>query len=238
MSSVIGIIPARGGSKGVVRKNVELIAGKPMMGYIIEAALNSDMIDLVVVSTDDDEIAVVAEGYGVRVIRRPAEYATDSAPIDLALRHVIRILEDEGQAVDLVVWLQANVPTTQSEIIDQAVRMLVANEDATSVQTVLPYPIPPQWAWRLEGDRLVPLENCYQYTVRRQDTIATFHLDGAVNALRRDVIMNSEGQPGQAYFGETRLAIVQDPSNTIEIDGSIDLEFCRFLFEKKRGGEV
>ncbi len=230
--SVVGVIPARGGSKGIARKNVLLIQDKPVIGYVIEAALAAATLDHVVVSTDDTEIASVAESYGVSVIMRPMEFATDAAPIDPTLRHVVQTLEADGLNVDLIVWLQANVPTTRAEVIDRAVQLVRRNPDASSAQTVIPYRIPPQWAWRLDGDHMVPLEGCYSYTVRRQESPPSYHLDGSVNVLRRDVLMNTEGQIGQAYFGENRLAIVLDSKESVEIDEPLDLEFCRFLFSR------
>ncbi|MBF0355123.1 MAG: acylneuraminate cytidylyltransferase family protein [Alphaproteobacteria bacterium] len=231
--SVVGLIPARGGSKGLPRKNVLPIAGKPLIGYVIEAAQASRLLDLVVVSTDDEEIAKVARSFGVRVIDRPAEFATDTAPIDLALRHVVSVLEREGHAVDVVVWLQANVPTTSPEVIDQAVSLML-EEDCDSVQTVVPFQIPPQWAWRLDGNRLLPLEGCYKYTVRRQDAVEAYHLDGAINVLKRTILMNTEGQQGQAYFGTDRRALVQSPHSNIEVDGQVDYDYACYLFERRQ----
>lgn len=233
--AVVGVIPARGGSKGIPRKNVLAVAGKPLIGYVIEAAKSARTLDLVVVSTEDDEIAAVAATFGVRVIRRPAALATDTAPVDPALRHVVRTLEAEGCVVDIVVWLQANVPTTRAEIIDAAVDKL-RSSGADSVQTVVPYRVPPQWSWRLEGDRLVPLEGCQRFTVRRQEAVPAFHLDGSVNALRRDVLMSTEGMPGaQDYFGRDRRAIVQDPRASVEVDEPMDLDLVRVLFSEGRG---
>jgi N-acylneuraminate cytidylyltransferase len=228
---VVGVIPARGGSKGLPGKNILPLAGKPIIGHVIEAAKKAATLDLVVVSTDDPEIAQVAESFGARVILRPAEFATDTAPIDLALRHVVRTLESEGRQFDIVVWLQANVPTTKTETIDKAVS-LMKTEGGDSVQTIVPFRVPPQWAWRLEGNRIVPLEGCYRYTVRRQDAAQAYHLDGAVCVLRKSILMATEGQTGQVYFGSDRRAIVQDHDDSVEVDEPMDYQFARFLLEQ------
>ncbi|MBF0353726.1 MAG: acylneuraminate cytidylyltransferase family protein [Alphaproteobacteria bacterium] len=230
--TIVGVIPARGGSKGLPGKNILPLANKPMIGHVIDAAKNAQSLNLVVVSTEDDEIADVSRNFGVRVIERPLAFASDTAPIDLALRHVVRTLEDEGANVDIVVWLQANAPTTSTETIEEAIQLMV-REGCDSVQTVIPYRIPPQWAWRMEGNQLKPLEGCYKYTVRRQDATQAYHLDGAVNVLKRSVLMESEGQPGQAYFGLDRRAIVQDPSASVEVDDRADYEYARFFFESR-----
>lgn len=231
---VVGVIPARGGSKGLEGKNIKPLGGKPLMGYVIEAALAARTLDVVVVSTEDDDIAKVSESFGVRVIRRPPEFATDRSPIEHALRHVVRVLEGEGLEITQVIWMQANVPTTKAHIIDQAVTMLKTS-DCHSVQTVVPFPVPPQWSWRMEGDRLFPLEGCYQYNIRRQDEEPAFYLDGSVCALRRDILMNTEGKPGgQVYFGVNRRAIVLEPGSSVEIDNAFDFELVEFLLSKGR----
>lgn len=230
----LGVIPARGGSKGLEGKNIKPLGGKPLMGYVIEAALAAKSLDLVVVSTEDDDIARVSESFGVRVIRRPPEFATDHSPIEHALRHVVRTLEAEGREFDLVIWMQANVPTTKTAIIDQSVETLKSS-DCDSVQTVVPFPTPPQWSWRLEGDRLFPLEGCYQYNIRRQDEVPTYYLDGSVCALRRRILMETEGKPGgQVYFGVNRRAVVLEPGTSVEIDNSFDFELAEFLLSKGR----
>lgn len=229
---VLGIIPARGGSKGVPGKNVRPLLGKPLMGYVIEAALGAQRLDRVVISTDADDIAAVADDYGVEVIRRPAEFANDTAPIDLALRHATNEAETTGGRYDVVVWMQANVPTTRASVIDEVVDALVTG-DADSVATACAYDVPPQWAWRVEGDRMVPLEGVYSYTVLRQQQVQAIHLDGAVNAFRRDILMDTEGQPGQAYFGTDRGVIVQRREDSVEIDDAFDLDLAETVLRRR-----
>jgi CMP-N,N'-diacetyllegionaminic acid synthase len=229
------IIPARGGSKGVPGKNVAPLLGKPVMAYVIEAALAAKHVKRVVVSTESHEIGKVAARFGVAVIDRPAEYATDSAPIDLALRHAVRACEATDGRYDAVVWMQANVPTVHADIVDRVVARL-EESSADSVATVVPYDAPPQWAWRLEGDRMVPLEGCYSYTVLRQEIAPAYHYDGAVNAFRRDVLMATEGQSGQAYFGQDRRAIVLDNSESVEIDEPFDMLLAEVVL-RQRGSQ-
>ncbi|MCH8326758.1 MAG: acylneuraminate cytidylyltransferase family protein, partial [Bacteroidetes bacterium] len=100
---IIAIIPARGGSKGIPRKNIRLLAGKPLIAYTIEHALEARQVDRTIVSTDDTEIAAVARQYGAEVLMRPPELATDSASSELALLHVLSLLEKkEGYVPSLV----------------------------------------------------------------------------------------------------------------------------------------
>ena len=203
------------------------------MAYVIEAALAARHIDRIVVSTDDNAIAEVGRSYGIEVIDRPAEFATDTIPIDPALRHAVEHCEATGHRYDPVVWLQANVPTTRPEAIDAVIERLWSS-GADSVATVLPYDKPIQWAWRLEdGDRMVRLEGVYSYSVRHQEAMPAYHYDGAVIAMRRDVLMNSAGRPAQAYMGELRHCVIQDPHDSVEIDHEFDLALAETILRHR-----
>lgn len=230
---VLGLIPARGGSKSVPRKNVLPVLGKPVIGWTIEAAKKAKRLTQVRVSTDNAEIKSLSEQFGVQVIDRPAEFATDTCAIDTALRHGVQTVEKEGPKVDYVVWIQANVPTLRAEMIDQVVERLIET-GATACQTVVPYNSPPQWAWRLDGDRMVPLEGVYTYTTRRQELPEAVHPDGAVTAMRRDVLMGSEGLPPPAYLGNDRRAIVQSQLDGLEIDVADDIALLEAVLGMRR----
>lgn len=119
----LGLIPARGGSKGIPRKNVRKLAGEPLISHTIEAARSSKHLDRTVVSTDDREIRAVCEEAGAEVpFLRPAELATDSAPMEPVVEHAVTYLEDEeAYSCDTVVLLQPTAPLRQSRHIDEAV---------------------------------------------------------------------------------------------------------------------
>jgi CMP-N,N'-diacetyllegionaminic acid synthase len=234
---ILGIIPARGGSKGVPGKNVMPLLDKPLMGWVIEAAQQATCFDRLVVSTDSAEIASVAENYSIDVIKRPADFANDTAPIDLALRHATTEAEQSDGRYDIVVWMQANVPTTTTNVIHEVVQTII-DGNADSVATVCPYEVPPQWAWQVDGDRMLPLEGVYSYSVRRQEQIQAYHLDGAVNAFRRNILMSTEGQPGQAYFGNDRGAVIQSRNNSVEIDDPFDLVVAETILKKRLSGSA
>jgi CMP-N,N'-diacetyllegionaminic acid synthase len=230
---IVGIIPARGGSKGVPRKNVLPILGKPVITWTIEAALRASRLTEVVVSTDDAEIKNVAQRSGIRVIDRPPELATDTSAIDPSLRHAVRVVESDGRRVDVAVWIQANVPTVRNDIIDAVIECLIAS-GGTSCQTVVPYRVPPQWAWRIEGNRLIELEGVYAYTTRRQDVAQAYHPDGSVNAILRDVLMNAEGAPPPAYLGRDRRAVIQSHLDGVEIDSFEELALCEWVLSRRQ----
>jgi CMP-N,N'-diacetyllegionaminic acid synthase len=144
--NIVGIIPARGGSKGVKNKNILDLCGKPVIGYAIEAALNASSLDKVVVSTDSEKIAsVVRKLYDVEVIMRPVELAKDDSPIEEALLHAVEYLrENQNYNSDIVAWMQANVPIRQDGIIDVVVNKLI-NSDADSCVTCYEIEQMPEW---------------------------------------------------------------------------------------------
>jgi len=238
MPTILGVILARGDSKGIPRKNLRALCKRPLMAYTIDAALRANRLSRVVLSTDDEEIAGVAAEHGVEVIMRPAEYATDTAPMDLALRHAVRTIEQRGDRVGIVVALYANVPVRREGIIDQVVDKLILS-GADSVQTYAPYRTPPQWAYRIDDNRPIPLEGCHVPSYRRQDLIPAYHPDGAVIAVCRDILMQSEGGAPvetNAFLGTDRRAVVQSQEDTVDVDAPIDLLWAEFLLERSKSG--
>lgn len=231
--SLLAVIPARGGSKGVPRKNILELHGKPVISYTIEAAKNSKIIDHTVVSTDDQRIAEISAGYqGVEVIMRPSKYATDDAPIELAIRHAIKEVEKNGRRVDIVVLLYANVPVRKKGVIERAVRKLVTS-GADSVQSYAPYETPPFWACKFEGDKVALVNPKYKYAYRRQLLPKTYYPDGAVVAVLSKVLKENEGaSDGNALLGSDRRGIIQAPEDTVDVDEPIDLIWAEFLIER------
>lgn len=145
----LAIIPARGGSKGIPRKNVLPLFGKPLIAYTIEAALNAEHVQRVVVSTDDEEIAQVSRAHGAEVIMRPEALASDTARSEDALLHVLDHLEQhEGYVPDLLAFLQCTSPLTSSDDIDGTVHQLQA-QGADTALTVVPFHY---FLWRPDKD--------------------------------------------------------------------------------------
>ena len=122
---VLAIIPARGGSKGIPRKNIRILAGKPLIAYTIEHARQTPSVKRIVVSTDDPEIAAVSEQYGAEVVWRPAEISGDTATSESALLHVLNYLKDaEDYEPDLIAFLQATSPLRHPDDIQNAINKL------------------------------------------------------------------------------------------------------------------
>lgn len=126
---VIAIIPARGGSKGIPRKNIRLLAGKPLLAYTVDAAKNSSYIDRVIVSTEDSEIATISQSVGAEVIIRPVEHAQDNSPTVHVLEHVLgEIQSKENFIPDVIITLQATSPLRQAKHIDEAIEKYFSSD--------------------------------------------------------------------------------------------------------------
>jgi CMP-N,N'-diacetyllegionaminic acid synthase len=219
------VIPARGGSKGLPDKNIMDLMGKPLIGYTIDAARKASLPDRIAVSTEDERIAEVAGGFGVQVIPRPPEYATDEAPIEWALRHAVRYLaETEGYSPEIVVWLQANLPLRRDGQIDRVIRKLMET-GADSVITITEVTKRPEYMKQMvEGDRILHMAMPEKF--RRQDyTDRLYVADGAVLAMRTEVLMGTEGMTGtHVYLGKDIRGVVQEPRYAIEIDDQFDYD--------------
>ena len=231
--SVLGVIPARGGSKGLPGKNTMPILGKPMIAYVIEAAKKAKRLDRVVVSTDADYIADVAAGFGARVVRRPDEIACDAAPIEDSLRHAVRTLEaEDGYRPEAVVLMQANVPIHRDGAIDAVVDKLLAS-DHDSVITVFKVNQRPQWMKRTADDRIVPYMECRDF--RRQGLEDLYLADGQVMAVRTSVLFGTEGLSGvHLYLGNNVGFYVQDRLYSMDVDSAEDLRIVEITMEYLR----
>jgi CMP-N-acetylneuraminic acid synthetase/spore coat polysaccharide biosynthesis predicted glycosyltransferase SpsG len=190
-SKVLAIIPARGGSRGIPRKNVRLLCGKPLIAYTIEATLGSKLIDRVVVSTEDEEIAEVSRIYGADVVERPPELARDDVTLDPVIFQAVTAIEErENQRYELVVTIQPTSPLLSKRTIDEAIDvMLGSNYD--SLISVTPEP---HIYWMLgTGKTPVPLQ---KERKNRQQLEPVFKETGALLVCRRDV-MSKEGRIGR-----------------------------------------
>ena len=134
-NKVLAIIPARGGSKRLPGKNIKLLNGKPLIAHSIEFAMNSGVIDKLIVSTDSDDIAAVAKQYGAEVMMRPAELATDTAKTAPVLLHVADELEKQGYVPDIVVLLQPTCPVRIKNLAYEALKILDENPEYDSIFT-------------------------------------------------------------------------------------------------------
>ena len=230
----VGVILARKGSKGIPNKNLVELYGKPIIQYTIDFAKETQTVDTLILSTDSRSIADLGIRSGIQTLIRPSEYATDEAPIDLALRHAVRNFESSNQTIDIIVVLYGNVPIRKPGIIDQVVKEL-RSTGADSVETYAPYIKPPQRAYKIDSGIPIPLTGVHVESYRRQDLEPLYYPDGAVLAIKRDVLMATEGTPGETgrFIGTDRRAVVQSPEDTVDVDELVDLLWAEFLISRE-----
>jgi pseudaminic acid cytidylyltransferase len=166
----IAIIPARGGSKRIPRKNVRAFAGKPLIAYSIEAARNSGLFDHVIVSTDDEEIAAVARQYGAETpFVRPPELANDHATTVPVIKHAVQWVQQQRGPVELACCIYATAPFIQASALRAAHDLLLARRVGGYVFSATTFPFPIQRAFKLNGDGLVEMFHPENYNTRSQD---------------------------------------------------------------------
>lgn len=221
--STFALIPARGGSKGIPRKNIKAIAGKPLIAWAIEAALRSPLLDAVVVSTEDEEIAEVARRAGAQVpFMRPAALAADDTP---GLDPVLHALDQLPQ-FDAVLLLQPTSPMRTTEDIDACLR-LAAERGAPSVVSVTEPDAHPYWTYRIGSDqRLVRLIDNVSVT-RRQDLPQVGALNGALYFARADWLKTNRG-----LVGPDTLAYVMPRERSVDLDTPLDWKIAELLLKE------
>ena len=216
MSKTLAVIPARGGSKSIPRKNVRLIGGKPLLAHSIEHALRARAVSRVVVSTDDPAIAAVARRHGAEVIDRPAEISGDTDSSESALLHVMDHLRDvEGYEPDLVVFLQATSPLRRPEDVQAAIETL-EREGADSLFSACPAH---GFVWRLHEGQLRPMTYDYHSRPRRQDIGEDLVENGSIYAFRPRILREHNNRLGG------KVAVYRmDPLDSFQIDEPGDFE--------------
>jgi CMP-N,N'-diacetyllegionaminic acid synthase len=221
---VLAIIPARGGSKGIPRKNIRLLAQKPLIAYSIEQAKQSEEIGYFVVSTDDPEIAGVAKDYGADVLMRPAELATDEVPTLPVLMHVLSTLDPKKQYQKIVI-LQPTSPLRTVTHIDSAIRLLKSGDDA--VMTVCLVEHPPYKMYHIHGARLVPFIKGASQGLPRQKLPPVYRENGAVYVSWRHIL-----EAGTIIGVKTR-PLVMDQHSSVDIDTELDLHIAAELLKQR-----
>jgi CMP-N-acetylneuraminic acid synthetase len=228
ITNVLGVIPARGGSKGIAHKNLAIVAGRPLLAYTADAARASRRLSRVIVSTDDPVIADAARALDLDVpFLRPPELASDTTPMLPVVLHAVDAMGAGGFVADAVVLLQPTSPLRRAEHIDRAVELLDAS-GADSVVTVtdVPHQFNPVSVMRLEGDRLLPFLDGPQ-VYRRQDKPLVFARNGpAVLATRVDVVRRG------SLYGDDSRALLMTPEESLDIDSQADLERLEYLLRR------
>ncbi|ADX74176.1 3-deoxy-D-manno-octulosonate 8-phosphate phosphatase, YrbI family [Pseudarthrobacter phenanthrenivorans Sphe3] len=216
---VVAVIPARGGSKGVPRKNVTRVGGVPLVHRSIDAALKSDIVDAVYVTTDDAEIAATARRAGGKIIDRPADIAGDTSSSEAALLHALKVLEVAGNLPEVMVFMQATSPFIDPEDIHAAVtRVLTGQEDVvfSAVETHA-------FLWEDTEDGAVGVNHDHNWRPRRQERTPHFQETGAFYVLRVDGFLERKFR----FFGRLGMQIAKHEAAALEIDNPDQLRIAQ-----------
>lgn len=227
---MLAIIPARGGSKGLPRKNIKLLGGMPLICHTIKTALKSNLIDRVVVSTDDSEIASIAKDYGADVpFIRPANLAHDtSIAIDTYLHVVDWIAKENSKPIETFVALLPTVPLRVAKDIDEAIKIF-NDKNANSVISVVEPSIPLYWHRRISKEGLLenflPDSNAIK---NRQEFEKSYVPNGAVYVFRTDVLRLT-----REYYTKKTYPYIMPRERSVDIDDLLDFEWAEYLLHKQ-----
>lgn len=229
---VCGVIPARGGSKGVPRKNIKVLGGKPLVAHAIEVARRTPSLTRVVVSTEDEEIAEVARAWGGDVpFLRPRELAQDATPMLPVLRHALQFLEKEsGRTIDAITVLDPTVPFRLPLDVESCIEILASDPKATVATSVCVAEHNPYFYMaEPDGPYLKNIANHHYQFTRRQDAPCVYREISAATTIRRQVIMERDGY----YFEPPDFIRYYEipPERAVMIDTPMDFAFAEFLLE-------
>lgn len=229
--NILAIIPARGGSKGVPKKNIKRLAGKPLIAWSIETALSAQCLDKVIVSTDDENIAGIGRQYGAEVpFLRPAEIARDDTTDMPVYEHALDWLErNESYIPDIIVWLRPTAPLRTAEDIIGAVNLL-KEKKPDWVRSVCEADHHPYWMYRLESGQMKPfIENIrIEDYIRRQLLPKVYRLNGAVEAAWRATILEKK-----LMYAGVMEAWVMPRERSIDVDTEMDFTFLEAMVSKE-----
>jgi len=228
---ILAIIPARGGSKGITRKNIKDLAGKPLIAWTIETALKTACLERIIVSTDDEEIAKIAKAYGSEVpFSRPKEFAHDDTTDMPVYEHTLTWLgENEGYIPDIIVWLRPTAPLRTSEDIEKAVDILVESK-ADWVRSVCEAEHHPYWMYRLVNGKMESFIEGIDIRsyIRRQLMPPAYRVNGTVDVTWRETILEKK-----ILYSGNMQAYVMPVERSIDVDTEMDFAFIKTLMEEK-----
>ena len=230
-SSCVAIIPARGGSKSVPKKNIRLFRGHPLIAYSIAAAKLTKSVDRVIVSTDSEEISEIAKYYGAEVpFLRPSEYAQDMSPDIEFVQHAIRWMgENEKKIPEYFVHLRPTTPLRNPRIIDEAIKQMKKDREATSLRSGSICAHPPYKWFQKRGMYLEPLMSgmtCDEVNLPRQDFPEIYVPNGYVDIIRNEYVIKND-----LLHGDKMIGFKTD--EVPDIDTELDLKKLEIYSELK-----
>jgi len=226
---IIAIIPARGGSKGLPKKNIRLLAGKPLVARTIESALKSKYINRVIVSTEDKEIAEISQKYKAEVIQRPKKLAADNSDTEDAVFQVLGVLKKDNYIPDVVILLQPTSPLREAKDIDDSLEIFLKNNHQ-SVVSVSNVEKPPYWCFKVTKEKfLKPAFGWKYFKLRRQDLPKLYAPNGAIYVSSLKNLFKYK-----SFYSKNILPYIMPSGRSIDIDKEDDLKMAEYYFKNKK----
>ena len=231
--NIYTVIPARGGSKSIPRKNIKIVQGYPLIKYSIDYSIESNLISKTVVSTDDDEIAKISKNLGASVpFIRPSELAEDDTEDFPVIEHALNELESiYSEIIDIIVLLRPTSPLRPPKLIERGLELLAKNPSASSVRAVTLASQHPFRQWMQEGDYIkgfsMTEKNPEPFNKPRQILPQVYFQTGDIELIKRETIKNG------SVSGSKVLPLIIEPSDVFDIDNLQDLKKAEEKFEKE-----
>lgn len=227
---ILGLIPARGGSKGIPAKNIKLLQGKPLLGYTFDSALESSMLSKIVLSSDDPEILQVARQIGLETpFIRPSDLAADASPTLPVIIHALNYFAEKGEQFDAVCLLQVTTPFRRKGLIDEAIQKFIESQ-ADALVSVLPVPheFNPHWIFEPNSEGLLSISTGEKKIIpRRQDLPTAYFRDGSIYLTKTSVLLHQN-----SLYGERLAFILGDKESYVNLDTMNDWKKAEDLVKK------
>ncbi len=229
MNKILAVVPARLGSKRLPEKNIKMLNGKPLLAYTIDAIKKSQYINRFVVSTEDTNIAQIAQSFGAEIINRPKELASDESPTDDVIINVLEQLQKKEQYIpDIIILLQPTSPLRTTEDIDTAIKTFL-DSSGESLVSVTEYDHTPYWAFRIEKGVLKP-EFTKGSPKRSQDLPKLYRPNGSIFISRAQTFLEH-----RSFYTKQILSFIMPRERSIDIDDEFDFSIAEFLLRTSEG---
>jgi CMP-N-acetylneuraminic acid synthetase len=226
-TETIALVPARGGSKSIPKKNIKQLGNQPLVAWPIQTAKKTSEINNTYVTTDDDNIASLGREHGASIIQRPPEYATDDSLVIEAIHHAISIITQNKQEPDRVVVLEPTCPFRAVTDVNKCLKRLDQGYD--SAATFVEAEVNPHRMWELNDNEPTTFINKADPWQPRQQLPPAYQLNGGCYAFKTEVVNESSG-PG-LLFGKS-AGIKMPPERSIDIDSPLDLSIAKVMIEE------
>lgn len=227
---VLGIIPARGGSKGIAGKNIKLLGGRPLLQYSFEAAKDSGLLTRCILSSDSEKIIEKGRKLGLEApFIRPAELARDDTPSIAVIEHALRFLEEKGENFEAICLLQPTTPFRSPRLIDRAIEKFMAQEvDSLISVREVPHEYNPHWVFEEKDGSLAIATGEKEIISRRQELPKAYHRDGAIYLTKTEVI-----QKRNSLYGDRIGFIENEDPNYVNLDTHADWKRAEELLKNR-----